>query len=214
MTPPNDTPKASRLEILGAWLHLWAPPRDCEIPPVPWGKVALGAAALVAATVFTALVIAPAIDEGKQRTAAEERRALAERRQARRERIRRDQRARFGRLRRGAPRGASRRAVEVAIGRDAAARFDTDGSPAACEPAPAQDVTAQRVLYDCHVTVREIVAGGEQEGATGSIAIPYRAQLDYAAARYAFCKVNPRPGELSINQPGEIVALPKPCRLY
>lgn len=214
MTPPNERPKASKLEILGVWLHLWTPPRDCEIPPVPWRKVALGAAALVAVGVFTALVIAPSIDEAKDRSAAEEARALEERAKARRARIREEQRARFGRLERGAPRAASLRAVATLIGRDAAARFDTDGRPAGCEPAPAQDAGAARVLYDCHVTVREIVAGGEQAGARGSLTIPYRASLDYAAARYAFCKVNPRPGELSIGQPEDIVALPKPCRLY
>jgi hypothetical protein len=214
MAPHDETPKASWIEILGAWLHLWTPPRDCYVPPVPWRKVALGAAVLVAAGVVTALVIAPAIDEGKDRSAAEERRALEQRRAARRARIREEQRARFGRLERGAPREASLRAVEAAIGRDAAQRFDTDGSPAGCEPAPAQEVSGPRVLYDCHVTVREIVAAGEQEGARGRITIPYRALLQFRAARYAFCKVNPRPGELSIGQPEDIVALPKPCRLY
>ncbi len=214
MSPPNETPKASKLEILGAWLHLWTPPRDCEIPPVPWRKVALGAALLAAAGVVAALVIAPAIDDSKERGAAEERRALEERTQARRARIREEQRARYGRLERGAPRPAALQTVAAAIGRDAAERFDTDGRPAGCEPAPAQDEGAARVLYDCHVVVREIVAGGEQEGARGSITIPYRASLDFRARRYAFCKVNPRPGELSIGQPEDIVPLPRPCRLY
>src|SRR4051812_9326358 len=31
--------RANVLEIVGAWLHLWVPPRDVEIPPVPWRKL-------------------------------------------------------------------------------------------------------------------------------------------------------------------------------
>jgi hypothetical protein len=67
-------------------------------------------------------------------------------------------------------------------------------------------------LYDCHVTVRELVSGGEQEGAQGALTIPYRARLDTGRRRYAFCKTNPRPGEQAIGRPEEIVVLPEPCR--
>jgi hypothetical protein len=207
-------PKASRLEILGAWLGVWTPPRDVEIPPVPWRKVAAGAAVLVAAGLLVALVVAPAIDDAKRESAAEERRAVQARARAREARIRREQRPFTGRLARAATRGASLGAVEAAIGRDARERFGADGRPASCEPAPAQDAAARRVLFDCHVTLREIVGAGEQEGARGSLAIPYRARVDFGAGRFVFCKVNPRPGEQAIGTPEDIVPLPRPCRLY
>ncbi len=28
--------------MLGAWLHLWTPPRDVDVPPVPWRAVGVG----------------------------------------------------------------------------------------------------------------------------------------------------------------------------
>ena len=33
--------RASVLEIVGVWLHVWTAPRDVEIPPVPWRKLAI-----------------------------------------------------------------------------------------------------------------------------------------------------------------------------
>ena len=198
-------PRASKLETLGAWLHLWTPPRDCEVPPVPWRKVAAGAAALAALGVFVALVIAPAIDERKDESAAERQRIEERERAARRAAQRREQRAFTGRL-------TTLRAVEAKIGADAARRFGTNGRPADCEPFPGQEVGAASVLYDCHVVVRDLVSGGDQEGAQGALTIPYRARLDGERDRYAFCKVNPRPGENALRGPEEgDVQLPRVC---
>lgn len=206
--PVREVPRASRLETLGAWLHLWTPPRDCEVPPVPWRTVAAGAGALVLLGVFVALVIAPAIDERKDESAAERRRIEDRERAVRRERQRREQRAFTGRL-------TTLGAVEARIGADAKRRFDADGRPAECEPVAGADAAAASVLYDCHVTVREIVGAGEQEGATGALTIPYRARLDSARDRYAFCKVNPRPGEQALRAPDpDDVQLPKVCSAY
>jgi hypothetical protein len=208
----RETPKASRVETLGAWLGLWTPPRDCEVPPVPWRKVALGAAALVALGVVIAVVVAPAIDEGKRETAARER-AAAERRAAEsRKRLEAEQRARTGRLSVAAPRTRALATVEAAIGRDAEARFGAAGDPAACDEAPGEDPAARRVVFDCFATVREIKGAGEQEGARGSLAIPYRASLDFAARRYAFCKTNPPPAEQAIPDPRSVARLPPACR--
>jgi hypothetical protein len=196
----RDQQRASRLEILGTWLHLWTPPRDVYVPPVPWRKVAAGAGVLALVGVFVALVIAPAIDESKDESAAERRRIEQREKAARVAAQRREQRAFTGRL-------VSLTQVEQAIGRDAQRRFGTDGRPAECDPVP-------RVpdLYDCHVTVRELVSGGEQEGAEGALTIPYRARLNAERGRYAFCKTNPRPGEQAIGRPEDIVELPEPCR--
>ncbi|HEX8084931.1 MAG TPA: hypothetical protein VF529_11635 [Solirubrobacteraceae bacterium] len=220
----RDPTKASRLEILGAWLHVWTPPRDVRIPPVPWSKVAVGAGVLVAIGVFTALVIAPAIDEAKDEGAAERQAAEDRRAAARRARIRAEQQPRSGPL----PRTAALRAVERRIAADAHDRFGApEAAPTACELAPGEgreggerDETGElgaagdggRLVYDCLVPVREIRGAGKQEGARGSLAIPYRAVLDFDERRYAFCKANPRPGEAALAKPEDVVDLPAACR--
>jgi hypothetical protein len=200
-----EQPSLSRLEILGAWLRVWTPPRDVDVPPIPWRKVAMGAGVLVLLGVFVALVIAPAVDEEKDRSAAERQRTEDRERDARIAAQRREQRAVTGRL-------TSLAQVEEAIGADAARRFDADGRPADCEPFPGLEPSPEGVLYDCHVVIRELVSAGEQEGARGSLTIPYRARYDDERGRYAFCKVNPRPGEQAIRGPDDVVLLPKPCR--
>ena len=88
--------KASKLETVGAWLGLWTPPRDVTVPPVPWRKVALGAAGLAVVVAAFALLAAPAIDDAKDERAARDRAALDERAAARRARIDADQRPRSG----------------------------------------------------------------------------------------------------------------------
>jgi hypothetical protein len=220
----RDPARTSRLETLGAWLGLWTAPRDVYVPPVPWRRVGYGALALVALGVVTALVVAPAIDDAKREGAAEERRAEERRAAVRRERQREEQRARTGRLpgaraargpERARPidRAAAVSFVEAEIGADAKARFGTPGDLAVCEPAPGQDDPRRRVVFDCVVTVRAIEGAGEQEGARGALAIPYRAALDFAAGRYAFCKANPRPGEAALAQADDVVDLPAACRV-
>src|SRR3712207_7944463 len=32
----SEEHRLSRWEVLGAWLRLWTPPREVEVPPVPW----------------------------------------------------------------------------------------------------------------------------------------------------------------------------------
>ena len=205
-------PRASRLEILGAWVHLWTPPRDVDVPPVPWRKLAIALGALLVAGVFAALVIAPQIDEAKDERAAQERRAEERRAAARRARLLADQRARTGRLPRGAARRQALDVTELLIGRDAQVRFAADGRPARCDTAAGEDPFARRVAFDCFVTVREIRGAADQEGARGALAIPYRAVLDFGSRRYAFCKTNPRPGEGAVGRPEDVVALPAACR--
>src|SRR5690349_19857253 len=94
-----DVPKANPLEILGAWLRIWTPPRDVEIPPIPRRGVAAAVAGIVVIAALVLLVLSPAVDTGKQKDA--ERRAKQEAADtARRNAIaRRDQAARTG----GAP---------------------------------------------------------------------------------------------------------------
>jgi hypothetical protein len=209
----NDTPKLTRLEVLGAWLGVWTPPRGAVLPPVPWPKVALGAAILAVVAVLVAVLGAPAIDEAKTESAATERRAEDERRAARRERQRREQRPRLGRLVDPGARGRALVSVEAAIGRDARRRFNPRAAPATCDATPGADATAPRVAYDCLSSVRAIVGAADQEGARGELGIPYRAVLDFERGRYAFCRVTPIPGEQIVPDPRSLVEIPRPCRI-
>jgi hypothetical protein len=68
------------------------------------------------------------------------------------------------------------------------------------------------VAYDCVSAIRDIVGAGEQEGAQGVLGIPFRAVVDWDRNAYAFCKVNPPPGEQIIPDPRSIVRLPRACR--
>ncbi|MEA2139427.1 MAG: hypothetical protein QOG56_2577, partial [Solirubrobacteraceae bacterium] len=54
--------RASRWEIVGAWLRIWTPPRDVEIPPFPRRRALVAAVVLGGVAAALALaVIAPAI---------------------------------------------------------------------------------------------------------------------------------------------------------
>ena len=208
MVKQQDTPQVSRIEVLGAWLGIWTPPRDAEVPPIPWRKVGLVAlAALVVAGGAIAL-IAPRIDDAKEERAAREQRALEERTALRRAIIRAEQTPRTGSA--TGDRGQVMQVVAAAVGRDARERFSPNARAATCEPVPGVDATAARVAFACHAPIREIVAGGGR--AVGSLAIPFRAVVDFDRGRYAFCKVNPPPGEQIIPDPRSIVELPTACR--
>jgi len=76
--PGPDRPRAAWWEILGAWLHVWTPPRGVAVPPVPWRWVAAAGAGLVALVAVIVLVVAPKVDEGKRRGAATEARQTAQ----------------------------------------------------------------------------------------------------------------------------------------
>src|SRR5687767_1741166 len=69
--------RASRWEILGAWLRIWTPPRDVEVPPVPRRAVALLGLGVAAAVVVIVVVLVPAFDRSKERVAASDARAQA-----------------------------------------------------------------------------------------------------------------------------------------
>jgi hypothetical protein len=156
-------------------------------------------------------LIAPRIDDAKQTRAAREQRGLDARAAARRERIRREQQPRFGTAT-GDRRIEMVIAIEAAIGADARRRFNPRARTATCEPAAGADAAAMRVPYDCISAVRDIVGAGQQEGARGTLGIPFRAVVDFAAGSYAFCKVNPPPGEQVIPDPRKLVELPRACR--
>lgn len=94
--------KASRWEILGAWLRIWTPPRDVEIPRVPRRGAAVVAVLGVAAVVAGVTVVAPAIDRAKERSADRQARSDASFERRERARLARDQRPVFARAVRAA----------------------------------------------------------------------------------------------------------------
>jgi len=199
-------------EIVGAWLHVWTPPRDVDVPPVPWRKFGIATAILAVVCAGAAAAIVPAIDRGKERRAAQERAQTAAERAAARRRIVHDQRPRFGRA---ASRAGMLAAVERAISRDAAARMragELKGPIGAtqCQPATYARPRPGQGVFDCLTAVRTIPATGNNP--SGTIGYPFRAVLDYRKLSYAWCKTDPSPGEQLIPDPRTVVELPPACR--
>ncbi len=225
--------KASLPATIGAWLRIWTPPRDVEVPPVPRRKLAFGAAALLIVAAAATAVVAPRIDDAKERTAAADARDRAQRAAARRDRQLREQRPRQASAadllpRAGAPaarvigaREALIARVEHAIsadGRQRAAAGELRGRVGAteCEPYPAggtppeNDVTKRAATYDCLALVREIKATETNVG--GVLGYPFRAVVDFRTFRFTWCKTNPIPGERVVPDPRTVVELPAACR--
>jgi hypothetical protein len=194
--PSSAEPRLSRWEIVGAWLHVWTPPKGLEVPPVPWRRLALwGAAGLVVLAAIAAVTV-PRIDQGKKEGAAERARAQATADRAERARLRADQRVH----RRALPAGvAPVAALEAAITADARARAaaKTITGPVLstrCQAAGAyvSQFPASRV-YKCFVTTATGLKGeGRDVIGTG---YPFVATIYAKERRLAWCKENPHADE-------------------
>jgi hypothetical protein len=169
-------------------------------------------------------VIGPAVNSSKQEDADRRAKAEAAAKERRDATARRDQRARTG----GDPELApaetvsARRTlvadVEKAITTDANARFaagtvTSRTTSTSCDPflggTPAEEDLSKIVgVYDCTALIREI----KGQGKPGRLGYPFRAVVDFRAASWAFCKVNPIPSEQSLPDPRTIVPLPKVCQ--
>jgi type II secretory pathway pseudopilin PulG len=194
----RSAPKSlSRWEIVGAWLHVWTPPRDADVPPVPRRKLALGAVALAGLVALTLALVVPPLQTGKRKGAEERAReeAVAVAREA--ARLRKDQAVHV----RIVPAGADLvAALENAVNADAKARaragkLDGPVLSTACDPATRYVIQfpASRV-YKCFVKTTTGHAGvlpGDQFG-TG---YPFVATIYTRTRRIAWCKENPRPDE-------------------
>jgi hypothetical protein len=229
--------KASVPATVGAWLKVWTPPRDVEVPPPPSRRaLAIAGAVLAIVVAAAAAVIVPAIDSSKDRNAAAQAREDAQRREARRLETIREQRPRTldaGSLlpAAGAPdaqlvaaREALLRRAESAISDDARARADAgelEGNPQGtqCEPYPKRsdradwpdrDPAARRGVYDCLVFVRAVPRTETNIG--GQVGYPFRAVLDFERFSVTWCKTNPVPGERIVPDPRTVLELPKACR--
>lgn len=219
--------RASFWEIVGAWLRIWTPPRDTYVPPVPWGKLALGAGVGALAIGIALAILVPRINRGKEERAAAK--LAREQRAAARNRVRvtRLQRPQRGDAKRLLPAASATQAeqeaaraellarLEAAIQADAEARGasgemrEVDG-PTTCEPLAGRPTTGPIRVYDCFTVSRNIKAG--KRTSPGIIGYPFRAVVDYRDFSYTWCKVEQRPGELLIQDPDSAVPLPEECR--
>lgn len=214
--------RLGRLEVLGAWLHVWTPPRGAVVPPVPWRPIAVAAALLAVALLAGAALLVPAILEDRER-AGDRAREAAQRRHAQAlTDADREQRPRTGRgaadpgagapdTRRVRARTALLGAAQVAIRVDAATRGEGRIEGMDCEPfprgsaprPPVEDLAVERARYQC-VAVTSRFGAGDQRGVIG---VPFRLVADFAAGRYAFCRVVPLSDRDRLTHP-----LPRACR--
>jgi hypothetical protein len=192
----STEPRLSRWETLGAWLHVWTPPKGVDVPPVPWRKLALwGAVAAVVVGVAAAIAV-PRIDERKQEGAAQRARDAAAADNAERARLRADQRVHRLALPAGA---APVAALESAITADAKARAaaKTLTGPVLstrCEAASASvsQFPGSRV-YKCFVkTATGLPGQGKDVIGTG---YPFVATIYTKPRALAWCKQNPHADE-------------------
>lgn len=227
MSPPQASPRLSRFETVGAWLHLWTPPRDAVVPPVPWRRIGIGAA--IAAVLVGALAawLIPRIDRAKHREAATAQRQLAALSARERRVLARDQRLHTGHA--GAlpaDPAAAQRTVLAALGRaitaDAQARAAAgtlDGHVLTTTCAPfsrgavraAPSPTASAAGYECTAVTRDIPRSAHN--VAGVIGYPFWARVNFRRGTFAWCRVNLRPGERGIGGEAAVVALPPACNL-
>jgi hypothetical protein len=192
----STEPHLSRWEILGAWLHVWTPPKGLEVPPVPWRKVALWALGLAVVLGVAAAITVPRIDQGKKAGAAERARQTLAADNAERARLRADQKVH----RVAVPAGAQAvHTLEAGITADAKARvraktitgpvLSTQCTPA--EPS-ANQFPASRV-YKCFVETASGIPGeGKDVLGTG---YPFVATIYAKQHSAAWCKENPHADE-------------------
>jgi hypothetical protein len=220
----RDPGSIGRLETVGAWLHVWTPPRDVEVPPVPKRKLAIGA--LVAAVVLgvVAAVAVPAIDTGKENGAAQRRAQAAALERAEARRLRIDQAPHRGAAH-GLPAGLSgaarRRALEAdlraAITADARARVRagklegpqiTSTTCSRSEVAGEEHLAAVLGRYRClaiEKTVRTVPGNAFQTG------YPFVATIHYRPGTYVWCKTNTNLAEKAAGDLAARVKLSRSC---
>jgi len=220
----EDRRRLGRLEVLGAWLGVWTPPRGAAVPPVPWRALAaLGVVVAIALLVAAALLV-PSIVGNRER-ADERAREAAQRRHAQAlAEADREQRPRTGRGRAdpgtGAPAARRTSAREALLAKahdalqaDAAIRGAGRVSGLDCEPfprgsaprPPVGDLSVERALYQCVAVTSRFSQGTGQEGVIG---VPFRLVADFARGRFAFCRVVPLSDRDRLAHP-----LPEACRL-
>jgi hypothetical protein len=216
--------KLSRWEVLGAWLRVWTPPRDVDVPPVPRRAFGIGAAVLFVLAALIVLVGIPAVKDDNRRTAERERAAAQARLAQRLRLIAAEQRPHHAKA---APTDdvGSRRALvgrlEASVLADARARVragDLKGPirRVDCAPGrrsgaggvvPENEPSRTRAGYECTAVTSDIPG---HRGA--SVGYPFKGVVDFRSGRLTWCKANPPPGELVIPDPRKVPRTPAECR--
>ena len=220
----NGPVPLSRWEIVGAWLHIWTPPRDAQVPPIPWRKVAIAGAILAAGVAAFVAFAVPAIDTGKEEGAAKAARRQAAITAAERARLIREGRVHRGSAERPADLDARNAPAQVAarhalvlslqsaIQSDALARVraGTLRGPIAattCRPYPntptrraaETNLSLQELAYECLARRTVDVPFGYD----------FLAVANFDRFTYTWCKVAPSVGEAG--RALVVVPVPKAC---
>jgi hypothetical protein len=215
--------RLGRLEVLGAWLGVWTPPRGAVVPPVPWRAIAIGAGLLAIGLLVAAALLVPGIVDDRRRADERARESALRRHAQALETAEREQRPREGTGVADPGRGAAEpvrvRAREVLLAKaheslqaDAAIRGAGTVEGLDCEPfprgsaprPPVGDLSVERAVYQCVAVTSRFGGDGEQEGVIG---IPFRLVTDFRRGRYAFCRVVPLSDRDRLTHP-----LPAACR--
>src|SRR3954447_13945990 len=231
----RDPTRLSRFEVLGAWLHVWTPHRDAEVPPVPVRRILTWSLVGLLVLGGASLLIVPAIRDAKRRGDARDARALAAQQARERRVVELAQRPRRGHAPRPRDlarlsdaeqlqlRGALLRSSEAAVLADARRRVESGAfknqvraiecrkTPPGSDPkAPGAEADLRERIgaYDC-IAVTRFIPNGADRGALG---YPFRLVIDYGRFDYVFCKSTPVPGEQVIPDPKSVVGLPQACR--
>lgn len=217
-------------ETIAIRLGIWTGPTDVEVPPMPWGRIAVtGGVALVGAIVLVVALLGQKDrnDERDRKTSAAEHRRI-------RARVAAEQTPHRARL--GPPltdaasplaweNGLDRvvGALEAKITADAQARYrrrelSAPVSRTDCEPfvrprranPPDPPVGARYGRYECLAISRDLSATSRTEAARAGF--PFWARVDFVRGRVVWCKVRPAPAEGAIGGSIE-VPLARECDL-
>jgi len=217
--------KLSRWEVLGAWTRLWTPPRDVEVPPIPWRALGIGAFVVLVLAVVVVAVGIPAVQKHNRDTESREKAADQVRLRAL---IRRLAALQVSHRAAGEPakdvpaRQALVRALEAKILFDARARVRAKEEAmqgpirrVECRPGrrsgaggvvPQNELKLARAGYDCTAVTSDITG---HKGAV--IGYPFKGVVDFGTGALVWCRTNPPPGELVATDPSKIPTLPLEC---
>jgi hypothetical protein len=174
---------------------------------------------ILAAAGIAWAIASPSIDKSKQATARRAAAQDAEFIRSETARLKADQRLHLGKA--AAP-GESRSLVVAnlssAIAADARTRVKagTIKGPirrVQCQPVDHGPLvpSADRGGYQCLAVTADIVKGSEQGGQIG---YPFWGVIDFQRGTFAWCKVNPKPGEMATQSREPIVDPPAGCSLH
>ena len=183
-----------------------------ELPAWIWRRLGsrgrTGVVVALALAVGGTVALVPALDAARDERAASDRRERVERHDRRVRVLAVEQRPQFGRAP-ASSRAASLDEVAAAIAADARRRVRAGALTGPirrieCDPYP-RSLHPERQLARRRVRLACLAVTADFEG--GALGHPYRALIDFATGRYAYCKVSGRPDPT----PDPEVTTPHPC---